>query len=158
MAGCWVHAWHCGGVLGAWHDDLFCFVVCRGGALTAPHPVSVTLLVPAAAPLPAHPPAHPLSHPPFPPISPCYSCAQDLAQLIYDLHQINAAAKVSVKLVAEAGIGVVASGVAKANADIIQVGGGLGVGRAGWGGGGAKGERRPSSRWVGAWVTAQRQR
>jgi glutamate synthase (ferredoxin) len=35
---------------------------------------------------------------------------------------VNQAAKVSVKLVAEAGIGVVASGVAKANADIIQVG------------------------------------
>jgi hypothetical protein len=39
------------------------------------------------------------------------------------LHQVNANAKVSVKLVAEAGIGVVASGVAKANADVIQVSG-----------------------------------
>ncbi|KAF8065477.1 hypothetical protein HT031_003078 [Scenedesmus sp. PABB004] len=48
---------------------------------------------------------------------------EDLAQLIYDLHQINPAAKVSVKLVAEAGIGVVASGVAKANADVIQISG-----------------------------------
>lgn len=48
---------------------------------------------------------------------------EDLAQLIYDLHQVNPSAKVSVKLVAEAGIGVVASGVSKANADIIQVGG-----------------------------------
>ncbi|KAG2493454.1 hypothetical protein HYH03_008271 [Edaphochlamys debaryana] len=48
---------------------------------------------------------------------------EDLAQLIYDLHQVNPRAKVSVKLVAEAGIGVVASGVAKANADIIQVSG-----------------------------------
>jgi len=48
---------------------------------------------------------------------------EDLAQLIYDLHQVNPAAKVSVKLVAEAGIGVVASGVAKANADIIQISG-----------------------------------
>ncbi|KAI8464547.1 MAG: ferredoxin-dependent glutamate synthase [Monoraphidium minutum] len=48
---------------------------------------------------------------------------EDLAQLIYDLHQINPRAKVSVKLVAEAGIGVVASGVAKANADIIQISG-----------------------------------
>jgi len=48
---------------------------------------------------------------------------EDLAQLIYDLHQINPEAKVSVKLVAEAGIGVVASGVAKANADIIQISG-----------------------------------
>ncbi|GBF96450.1 ferredoxin-dependent glutamate synthase [Raphidocelis subcapitata] len=48
---------------------------------------------------------------------------EDLAQLIYDLHQINPEAKVSVKLVAEAGIGVVASGVAKANADVIQISG-----------------------------------
>jgi glutamate synthase (ferredoxin) len=48
---------------------------------------------------------------------------EDLAQLIYDLHQANPQAKVSVKLVAEAGIGVVASGVAKANADIIQISG-----------------------------------
>lgn len=48
---------------------------------------------------------------------------EDLAQLIYDLHQVNPRAKVSVKLVAEAGIGTVASGVAKANADIIQISG-----------------------------------
>eukprot|EP00899_Mesostigma_viride_P025406 jgi/Mesvir1/604/Mv02039-RA.1 len=48
---------------------------------------------------------------------------EDLAQLIWDLHQVNAEAKVSVKLVAEVGIGTVASGVAKANADIIQVSG-----------------------------------
>ena len=48
---------------------------------------------------------------------------EDLAQLIYDLHMINKNAKVSVKLVAEAGIGTVASGVAKAGADIIQVSG-----------------------------------
>lgn len=46
---------------------------------------------------------------------------EDLAQLIYDLHMVNKKAKVSVKLVAEAGIGTVASGVAKANADVIQV-------------------------------------
>ncbi|KAL4447262.1 hypothetical protein ABPG77_007295 [Micractinium sp. CCAP 211/92] len=48
---------------------------------------------------------------------------EDLAQLIYDLHQVNQQAKVSVKLVAQAGIGTVASGVAKANADIIQISG-----------------------------------
>merc|ERR1719155_138888 len=48
---------------------------------------------------------------------------EDLAQLIWDLHQVNEKAKVSVKLVAEAGIGTVASGVAKANADVIQVSG-----------------------------------
>merc|ERR1712176_890054 len=48
---------------------------------------------------------------------------EDLAQLIYDLHQVQPTAKVSVKLVACGGIGTVASGVAKANADIIQVSG-----------------------------------
>ncbi len=48
---------------------------------------------------------------------------EDLAQLIYDLHQINPAAKVSVKLVAEIGIGTIAAGVAKANADVIQISG-----------------------------------
>ncbi len=48
---------------------------------------------------------------------------EDLAQLIFDLHQINPEAKVSVKLVAEVGIGTVAAGVAKANADIIQISG-----------------------------------
>ncbi|KAL6657438.1 hypothetical protein ACP70R_005218 [Stipagrostis hirtigluma subsp. patula] len=48
---------------------------------------------------------------------------EDLAQLIYDLHQINPKAKVSVKLVAEAGIGTVASGVSKGNADVIQISG-----------------------------------
>jgi glutamate synthase (ferredoxin) len=48
---------------------------------------------------------------------------EDLAQLIYDLHQVAPAAKVSVKLVAQAGIGTVASGVAKAGADVIQVSG-----------------------------------
>ncbi|CAN8284734.1 unnamed protein product [Cochlearia groenlandica] len=48
---------------------------------------------------------------------------EDLAQLIFDLHQVNPKAKVSVKLVSEVGIGTVASGVAKANADIIQISG-----------------------------------
>jgi len=48
---------------------------------------------------------------------------EDLAQLIYDLHQINPKAKVSVKLVAQLGIGTVASGVAKAAADVIQISG-----------------------------------
>ncbi|KAG5555958.1 hypothetical protein RHGRI_006560 [Rhododendron griersonianum] len=48
---------------------------------------------------------------------------EDLAQLIFDLHQVNPKAKVSVKLVAEAGIGTVASGVAKGNADVIQISG-----------------------------------
>lgn len=48
---------------------------------------------------------------------------EDLSQLIFDLHQINPKAKVSVKLVAEIGIGTIAAGVAKGNADIIQISG-----------------------------------
>ncbi|WP_228039963.1 glutamate synthase large subunit [Nodosilinea sp. LEGE 07088] len=48
---------------------------------------------------------------------------EDLAQLIFDLHQINPKAGVSVKLVSEVGIGTIAAGVAKANADVIQVSG-----------------------------------
>nr|YP_009313249.1 Glutamate synthase [Dichotomaria marginata]SCW21503.1 Glutamate synthase [Dichotomaria marginata] len=48
---------------------------------------------------------------------------EDLAQLIFDLHQVNPNAKVSVKLVSEVGIGTVAAGVAKGNADIIQISG-----------------------------------
>nr|WCH56278.1 glutamate synthase [Hypnea sp.] len=48
---------------------------------------------------------------------------EDLAQLIFDLHQINPSAYVSVKLVAEIGIGTIAAGVAKGNADVIQISG-----------------------------------
>ncbi len=48
---------------------------------------------------------------------------EDLAQLIYDLKQINPIAKVCVKLVAQSGIGTVAAGVAKAKADVILVSG-----------------------------------
>lgn len=48
---------------------------------------------------------------------------EDLSQLISDLHQINPSAKVSVKLVAEIGIGTIAAGVAKANADVVQISG-----------------------------------
>jgi glutamate synthase (NADPH/NADH) large chain len=48
---------------------------------------------------------------------------EDLAQLIYDLKQINPDAKVCVKLVAQAGIGTVAAGVAKAKADVILISG-----------------------------------
>ncbi|MEB3826786.1 glutamate synthase large subunit [Phormidium sp. CCY1219] len=48
---------------------------------------------------------------------------EDLAQLIFDLHQVNPNAGVSVKLVSEIGIGTIAAGVAKANADIIQISG-----------------------------------
>jgi glutamate synthase (NADPH/NADH) large chain len=48
---------------------------------------------------------------------------EDLAQLIYDLKQINPEARVCVKLVAQAGIGTVAAGVAKAKADVILISG-----------------------------------
>ena len=46
-----------------------------------------------------------------------------MAQLIYDLKQINPEAKVCVKLVAQTGIGTIAAGVAKAHADLILVSG-----------------------------------
>jgi len=48
---------------------------------------------------------------------------EDLAQLIFDLKNVNPNAKVSVKLVSECGVGTIAAGVAKANADIIIVAG-----------------------------------
>lgn len=51
---------------------------------------------------------------------------EDLAQLIYDLKQINPRARVCVKLVSQAGIGTVAAGVAKAHADVILVSGHVG--------------------------------
>ncbi len=51
---------------------------------------------------------------------------EDLAQLIYDLKQINPRARVCVKLVSSAGIGTVAAGVAKAHADVILVSGNTG--------------------------------
>jgi glutamate synthase (NADPH/NADH) large chain len=51
---------------------------------------------------------------------------EDLAQLIYDLKQINPKALVCVKLVAEAGVGTIAAGVAKAMADVIMISGNSG--------------------------------
>ena len=51
---------------------------------------------------------------------------EDLAQLIYDLKQINPRARVCVKLVSSAGIGTVAAGVAKAHADVILIAGHVG--------------------------------
>ncbi len=51
---------------------------------------------------------------------------EDLAQLIYDLKQINPDARVCVKLVAATGIGTIAAGVAKAKADVILVSGNVG--------------------------------
>ncbi|MCF4165990.1 glutamate synthase large subunit [Zavarzinia compransoris] len=51
---------------------------------------------------------------------------EDLAQLIYDLKQINPTARVCVKLVAGSGIGTIAAGVAKAKADVILISGHVG--------------------------------
>jgi glutamate synthase domain-containing protein 3 len=48
---------------------------------------------------------------------------EDLAQLIFDLKMANPRARISVKLVAEAGVGTVAAGVAKAHADVILISG-----------------------------------
>ena len=48
---------------------------------------------------------------------------EDLAQLIYDLKQSNARARVCVKLVAEAGVGTIAAGVAKGYADVVHIAG-----------------------------------
>ncbi|MFN5171216.1 MAG: glutamate synthase large subunit [Cyclobacteriaceae bacterium] len=48
---------------------------------------------------------------------------EDLAQLIFDLKNANPQARISVKLVSEAGVGTVASGVAKAHADVILISG-----------------------------------
>jgi glutamate synthase (NADPH/NADH) large chain len=48
---------------------------------------------------------------------------EDLAQLIFDLKMVNPRARISVKLVAEAGVGTVAAGVAKAHADVILISG-----------------------------------
>src|SRR4030088_2978733 len=48
---------------------------------------------------------------------------EDLAQLIYDLKNVNPQARVAVKLVAEVGVGTVAAGVAKAHADVVLISG-----------------------------------
>ncbi len=48
---------------------------------------------------------------------------EDLAQLIFDLKNVNPHAKISVKLVAESGVGTIAAGVAKAKADLIVISG-----------------------------------
>ncbi len=48
---------------------------------------------------------------------------EDLAQLIYDLKNVNPRARISVKLVAEVGVGTVAAGVAKAHADLVLISG-----------------------------------
>ncbi len=65
-------------------------------------------------------PGTPLISPP--PHHDIYSI-EDLAQLIFDLKQVNPAAQVSVKLVAEPGVGTIAAGVAKAYADLITISG-----------------------------------
>jgi glutamate synthase (NADPH/NADH) large chain/glutamate synthase (ferredoxin) len=48
---------------------------------------------------------------------------EDLAQLIYDLREINPRARIGVKLVSQAGVGTVACGVAKANANVVLISG-----------------------------------
>jgi glutamate synthase domain-containing protein 2 len=48
---------------------------------------------------------------------------EDLAQLIFDLKNVNPQARISVKLVAEVGVGIVAAGVAKAHADVVLISG-----------------------------------
>src|SRR5436305_6952518 len=48
---------------------------------------------------------------------------EDLAQLIFDLKNVNPKARVSVKLVSESGVGTVAAGVAKAHADVVLIAG-----------------------------------
>ncbi len=48
---------------------------------------------------------------------------EDLAQLIFDLKNVNPRARISVKLVSEAGVGTIAAGVAKAHADVILIAG-----------------------------------
>jgi glutamate synthase domain-containing protein 2/glutamate synthase domain-containing protein 1/glutamate synthase domain-containing protein 3 len=50
-------------------------------------------------------------------------CIEDLAQLIYDLKNVNPVAAISVKLVSEVGVGTVAAGVAKARADHVTISG-----------------------------------
>ncbi|MBW3534663.1 MAG: glutamate synthase large subunit [Gemmatimonadetes bacterium] len=65
-------------------------------------------------------PGMPLISPP--PHHDIYSI-EDLAQLIFDLKRVNPSARIGVKLVSEAGVGTVAAGVAKANADYIVVSG-----------------------------------
>lgn len=66
---------------------------------------------------------HPYLRPPF----------LDLAQLIHDLKNAQPTGQVSVKLVSEVGVGVVAAGVAKAKADHITISGGDGgTGAAAW--------------------------
>ena len=60
-----------------------------------------------------------------PPLHDIYSI-EDLKQLIYELKQLHPGVKVNVKLVAGAGIGTIAAGVAKAGADVIHISGGEG--------------------------------
>ena len=52
-----------------------------------------------------------------------FTALKTLAQLIYDLKQVNPRAKICVKLVAESGVGTIAAGVAKAYADVILISG-----------------------------------
>ena len=57
------------------------------------------------------------------PTSPRIYSIEDLAQLIFDLKNVNPQAEISVKLVSESGVGTIAAGVAKAKADRIVISG-----------------------------------
>src|SRR5207244_12031465 len=48
---------------------------------------------------------------------------EDLAQLIYDLRAVNPRARIGVKLVSSSGVGIIATGVSKAGADVITISG-----------------------------------
>ncbi|RMF90895.1 MAG: glutamate synthase subunit alpha, partial [Nitrospinota bacterium] len=80
------------------------------GHKVAPHIARIRHSVPGV-PLISPPPHHDI-----------YSI-EDLSQLIYDLKQVNPRARICVKLVAEAGVGTIAAGVAKGYADVILISG-----------------------------------
>ena len=68
-------------------------------------------------------PLHSRHLPDFPPPHHDIYSIEDLAQLIFDLKNVNPKARISVKLVAESGVGTIAAGVAKAKADLIVISG-----------------------------------
>src|SRR4249920_4023163 len=90
---------------------------CGGGEIRCIPGIKVTSLI---ARLRHEQPGMQLTSPP--PHHDIYSI-EDLAQLIHDLKTVNPRARVGVKLVAEAGVGTIAAGVAKARADYILVSG-----------------------------------
>ena len=77
---------------------------------------------------------------------------EDLAQLIYDLKNVNPQARISVKLVAEVGVGTVAAGVAKAHADVVLISGYDG------GTGARRSLRSSTPAFRGSWASPKRSR